>query len=155
MSGTSALRAAVAAGDLAEVERILAGDPGSVRTLIALTYQPDPAVRDVAASGLAVAARHYPRLVEEAVRRLIWAMNDESGTNAVHAPAVIARLAETEPKLLVPVLSDLLRLTADPGLRDELVTAVRRVAAQFPGEAAGTLRRGLGQCLEEGRGHDL
>jgi hypothetical protein len=153
VSSVTSLRGAVACGDLAEVERLVAGDRRAVRTLLGLSYHADPTLRDNAATGLALAARHHPGLVAEVVRRLVWAMNDESGTNAFQAPAVIRRIAEVEPRLLVPVVPDLLRLTADPGLRDELVAVVRRVAELLPGEVASAVRNGLGYCVKGGAPH--
>ena len=150
MTTAEALRVAVAQGDMAEVERLVAADRRAVRALLGLTYQADATTRDTAAAGLAVAARHHPGLVAEVLRRLVWAMNDESGTNALHAPAVIRRVAEAEPSLLVGLVPDLLRLTADPSLRDELVAAVRRVAALLPTEAAAAVRQGVGRCSKGG-----
>ena len=150
MNAAEALRVAVAQGDLAEVERLVACDRRAVRALLGLTYQADATIRDTAAAGLAAAARHHPVLVAEVLRRLVWAMNDESGTNAFHAPAVIRRVAEAEPRLLVELMPDLLRLTADPGLRDELVAAVRRVAELLPAEAAAAVRQGIGKCAKGG-----
>jgi len=153
VSATTALRAAVASGDLAEIERLVVADKRSVRALLGLTYHADPALRDTAATGLALAARHHPDLVAEVVRRLVWAMNDESGTNAVQGPAVMRRIAEVAPALLLPVVPDLLRLTSDPGLRDELVAVVRRVAELRPGEAAMAVRTGIGHCVKGGAAH--
>ena len=153
MSAQALLREAVSRGDLAEVERLVAADRRMVRALLGLTYQADTAIRDTAAAGLALAARHHPELVTEVLRRLVWAMNDESGTYALHAPAVIRRIAESEPHLLVGLVPDLLRLTADPGLRDELVEAVRRVAELLPAQAAQALRGGLAKCTTGGRTH--
>jgi hypothetical protein len=153
VSSQALLRAAVSHGDLAEVERLVADDRRMVRALLGLTYQADAAMRDTAAAGLALAARYHPELVTEVLRRLVWAMNDESGTNALHAPAVIRRIAESEPRLLVGLVPDLLRLTADPGLRDELVAAVRRVAEVLPAQAAQALRGGLAKCPTGGRSH--
>jgi hypothetical protein len=153
VSTKALLREAVSRGDLAEVERLVADDRRTVRALLGLTYQADAATRNTAADGLAIAARYHPDLVAEVLRRLVWAMNDESGTNAVNAPAVIRRIAECEPRLLVGLVPDLLRLTADPGLRDELVAAVRKVAEVLPAQAAQALRGGLAKCPAGGRTH--
>jgi hypothetical protein len=146
----AAVRDAVLRGDLDEVDRVIASDRRAMRTLVGLCYHADATVRDVAASGVARAAEHHPKLVGEVVRRLIWAMNDESGTNAATAPAVIRRIADVAPRILVPVVPELLRLTADPSLHDELVGAVRRVAEQLPGAAASAVRTGLGDCARGG-----
>jgi len=64
-----------------------------------------------------------------------------------------AYIAEVAPALLLPVLPDLLRLTSDPGLRDELVAVVRRVAELRPGEAATAVRTGIGHCVKGGAAH--
>jgi hypothetical protein len=146
-----AVRAAVARGDLGELDGIVAGDRRAVRILLGMCYEGDATVRDAAAAGLALAAKHHPALVGEVVRRLIWAMNDESGTNAVAAPSVIRKIAEVAPTLLVPVVPELLRLTADPSLRDELVAAVRRVAEQMPGATVRAVGAGLQGCAAGGR----
>jgi len=155
VSGRATLLAAVERGDIEEIERLAVSERRTIRTLLGLTYRDDPAVRELAARGLAAASRQHPVQVTEVARRLVWAMNDESGTNAPHAPEVIRRLAECAPRLLVPLLPDLLRLTGDPGLRDELVAAVRRVAEQLPGESARAVGDGLGRCVEGGKRHGV
>jgi hypothetical protein len=132
-----------------DLESLVEGDSRSVRYLVGLTYQVDPDVRDSAAHGLALASRHHPELVREVVRRLVWAMNDESGTYAASAPDVLRRIAEISPESLLPSLPDLLRLSADEGLHDRLVELCRLVAARFPGEAARSVQASLNEC---GRG---
>ncbi|MEW6338986.1 MAG: hypothetical protein ACOY3Y_14005 [Acidobacteriota bacterium] len=132
-----------------DLESLVEKDSRSVRYLVGLTYQADDEVSDAAARGLALASRHHPGLVREVVRRLVWAMNDESGTYAASAPDVLRRIAEISPEALLPSLPDLMRLTADPGLHDRLVEVSRMVAARFPREAARSVQESLAEC---GRG---
>ncbi|MGE5236522.1 MAG: hypothetical protein ACM3O7_09250 [Acidobacteriota bacterium] len=140
---------------LDELEEILVRDRRAVRILVGLTYHADGAIRSGAADGLALAARHHPKLIQEVVRRLVWAMNDESGTHAVTAPDVVVQLARTVPDLLVPFVADLLRLTGDPSLREKLVEAVRLVAAASPRGVTSTMSDGLRSCGRAGgRGSD-
>jgi hypothetical protein len=73
-------------------------------------------------------------MVQNIIRRLVWAMNDESGTNAATAPEVLQAIADEMPELLLPVLPDLVRLSADPGLREGLAAALRTVSRRCPGE---------------------
>jgi hypothetical protein len=150
VSVRAAIMEAIARRDLAMLEEVVAGDRRSLRHLVGLIYQPEPEVQRLAARGVALAASHHPVQVEEVIRRLIWAMNDESCTNAAGAPEVLRALAEECPRLLVPMIPDLLRLSADPGLHDDLVETVRRVAEQLPREAAAAVDGGLRRCQEEG-----
>ena len=137
---------AVAGGRTEALESLVAGDRRAVRYLVALTYRAEPGVRAAAARGVALAGRHYPRLVQEMARRLIWAMNDESGTNAVTAPEVLRAIADETPGLLVPLVPDILRLTSDPGLRDGLVEVARRAARDDPRAVAGRMERAITGC---------
>jgi hypothetical protein len=70
-------------------------------------------------------------------------MNDESGTNALTAPEVIQAIAAEEPELLLPLVPDLTRLTADPGLREGLAKALKTVAEKCPGEVGARLSASL------------
>ncbi len=141
----------VARGGREELEGLVAADRRAVRYLVALSYRTEPSVRETASRGIALAGRHHPRLVQEVARRLIWAMNDESGTHAVTAPEVLRAIAEEVPGLLVPLVPDILRLTGDAGLRDRLVEVARRAARDDPGTAISIMQSAMTRC-EERRG---
>ncbi len=133
-----------------ELETMVSRDRKTVRVLVGMTYDADPELRRTAARGLALAARHHPALVGEVIRRLVWAMNDESGTNAQFAPETLLAIAEERPEMLVEVLPDLMRLSADPGLRVTLVEVARLVGARCPQQAGQRMREGLRQCGQGG-----
>jgi hypothetical protein len=126
---------AIRGHDTAAIEALVAEDARVLRHLTSMTYDTDDQVRAAAAHAIARAAHHHPQQVSELVRRLVWAMNDESGTNSQTAPEVIWAIALEQPSLLVPMLPDLARLTADKELRPLLVSAVRTVAERFPSSA--------------------
>ncbi len=111
-----------------ELGTLVAREKGALRHLVALAYRPDPAVRAAAVRGVALASRHHPKLVQETLRRLVWAMNEEAGTNAAAAPEVFRAVAEERPELVLPMLGDLTRLARDPAFRDALTDVVRLVA---------------------------
>lgn len=119
--------AAARAGAVDDLEALAAADARVVRLLLGLSYDASSELRAAAAKGIARAARHRPNLVQQAMRRLIWAMNDESGTNAVTAPAVLRAVALERPDILRPLLPDLRRLSDEPELREDLSAAVRLV----------------------------
>lgn len=130
-------------GRFRAMEELVAEEPRAVRHLLGMTYHPESAKRNAAARGLALASRYHPKLVQEVVRRLVWAMNDESGTNALTAPEVIRAVAQEEPHLLLPVVPDLIRLAADPGLHDGLSAALRSVSESCPGKVGESLSKSL------------
>lgn len=138
-------------GQFQEMEELVAQDPRAVRHLLSMTYHPESQTRNVAARGLALASRYHPKLVQEVVRRLVWAMNDESGTNALTAPEVIQAIAEEKPQLLIPLVPDLTRLAADPGLYDGLSAALRTVSERCPGQVGESLSRSLRAQLKRKR----
>ena len=117
-----------------ELERLVSEEPGAVRHALGLTYQAERGIRKRAAQAVALASRRHPALVQNVIRRLVWAMNDESGTNAATAPEVLQAIADENPALLLPMLPDLVRLSADPELSDGLAAALRTVSRRYPGE---------------------
>jgi hypothetical protein len=126
------IRAAVEEARFDDLEELVIEDRGAVRHLLGLTYAADDTVAGAAAKGLAIAARHHAGLVQSTLRRLIWAMNDESATNALSAPRVFVAVAEEHPQLLLPMVPDLMRLRSDEGLRDGLERALTVVAESCP-----------------------
>ena len=116
-----------------------------MRYLVGLTYRPEPEIRANACRGVALAARYHPDLVQQVTRRLIWAMNDESGTNALTAPEVVKAIADERPEILLPLVPDLTRLSIDEGLRDTLAEVLQILADAFPGEVG----RGIQDSLNK------
>jgi hypothetical protein len=128
-----------------ELERIVSQDPGALRHLLSLMYDLDEEIRRFAAAGIALGARFHRRTVEQIIKRLVWAMNEESGTNAAHAPEVLRAIAGERPELLVPVVPDLVRLSGDITLYDELVAVLNEVADKCPGKVG----RGITDALNQ------
>ena len=131
-----------------ELEELVENEPRAIRYLLGMSYNPDPEIRETATRGVALASRYHPKLIQEAVRRLIWAMNDESGTNALSAPAVLQAIADENPELLLPMVPDLTRLAADPGLQEGIAKTLKTVAIRCPGKVGKILGRSLNECRE-------
>ena len=148
MSLKTRTHTAVLSGSDDELERLLSDDPRAVRYVLGLTYHEEPGVRRRAARAVALASRHHPALVQNVIRRLVWAMNDESGTNATTAPEILQAIADEMPELLLPMLPDLLRLLAEPELREGLGATLRTVSHRCPGE----IGRQLAESLNEKTG---
>ena len=139
----------------AELNALVARRPRALRFLLGLSYSADAEVRRCANAALARGGRSHPNLVQNIVRRLVWAMNDESGTNALTAPAVVAAIAEEDPTLLLPMLPDLIRLCGDETLRPDLARALRLVSSGCPGRVGHALQDQLNKQLERGCHRDF
>lgn len=145
MSFRADVRSAVSEGRFDDLDKLIVDDRRVVRHLVGLSYSADPETAGNAARGIGMAAVHHPGMVEAVIRRLIWAMNDESGTNALSAPAVFEAIAEANPELLLPVVPDMTRLSSDPGLRKGLRHALRMVAERCPGKVGARLTQDLNE----------
>ena len=151
MSLRDEMRELIAAGDEEALDALVAEEPRAVRYLVGLSYDPDADRRALAGRGLARASHHHETLVRRIVRQLVWAMNDESGTNAVTAPKVLVALAEEQPNLLVPMIPDLFRLSAEAELHDDLAEVLRLVSEACPGEVGAKLGQQLTRELQSGK----
>jgi hypothetical protein len=134
-----------------ELEELVEREPRAVRYLVGMSYHADPEIRKTATRGVALAARHHPKLVQDIVRRLVWAMNDESATNAVTAPEVLQAIADEKPELLLPMVPDLTRLASDPGLQEGLAGTLKTIASRCPGKVGTIFSKSLNECRERGR----
>jgi hypothetical protein len=147
MSAREQVKKAVEEHRLEDLASIAAEDPRALRHLLALAYREEPEIRAAAAGAIGAASHDHPRLVQEIARRLVWAMNDESGTHAASAPEVLRAIAEQTPELLVPLAPDLLRLAGDPVLHDPLVEVVRLLAAHDHDRTLATMTGALNACI--------
>jgi hypothetical protein len=124
------------AGDDEGLARLVAGNPRAVRHLLPRLWDEDDHVRRAAAGGLGEAAARHPDLALEVVRRLMWALNDESGTHAGRALIGLGAMGRRAPDLLAPFTSALAAMAGDQGLREELLRALGVIAAASPATVA-------------------
>jgi hypothetical protein len=120
-------------GDEVALARRMAGDPRMIRPLVARLWDGDDAVRARAARALGEAAVHHGALMRETVRRLVWALNDESATNGGPGLAALGEIGRRAPGMVGPYVRALAALVADQGLRVGVVRALTAVAASAPG----------------------
>jgi hypothetical protein len=141
---------AVRGASLEVLESLVASESRAVRYLVGITYGSDEAMCQTAARGIALASRYHPDLVQSVIRRLIWGMNDESGTHAVNAPLVLKAISEVRPELLLPMVPDLVRLSTDEGVREGITATLKTVAQAFPGQVGKQLGDELSEKIRKG-----
>jgi HEAT repeat protein len=105
---------------------------GAVRPLLGRLWDPEPVIRQRAASALGLAAAANPDFGVEIVRRLMWALNDESATNGVFGIPALGQIGRRSPQVLSPFLSALASMAWDDGLRLELLLALGAMAETAP-----------------------
>lgn len=127
-----------------EAAELAAADPRALRPLMGRLWDPDPEVRRRAAAAIGRSAAANPERGLEMVRRLMWALNDESATNGVHGIAGLGEIGHRCPRLLAPFVPALVAMAGDDGLRLELLRALGRVAEADPR----LLRRELGRLKD-------
>jgi hypothetical protein len=127
-----------------ELIGLLSGEPRALRHLLARLYDKDAAVRQSAARAIGRGAAVHRELGLEIVRRLLWALNDESATNGVYGIPALGEIGKRAPELLAPFVSHLVAAAQDDGLRVAVIQALAAVAESAPERVRphlGTLER--------------
>lgn len=132
---------------------LAATDARTLRPLMGRLWDPDRVMRQRAARVIGRAAAVDPDRGLELIRRLLWALNDESGTNGVHAIPALGEIGRRVPELLAPHLSALVAMCWDGGLRLELIEAFSAIADSAPQLLVGHLAR-LETSLDASRGDE-
>ncbi len=152
MTIRQALLQAVHKQDIDGVEAIVAKDKKAIRYLMGMIYDPNKEKLEMASLGIARAAKHHPEFVKKMLDRLLWAMDANSGTNALVVPVVLKAIANERPELLVPIVPDLGRIAAtDTSLHDGIYDTVRIVIERCPGKVGQKLAREVDKRIKKGK----
>ncbi|MCP4599464.1 MAG: hypothetical protein GY847_02825 [Proteobacteria bacterium] len=130
---------------LDDLEALVSNKPRAVRYLMGLMYESEEKVRKTAARGIAIASRYHQKIVERIISGIVSSMSKDSGTNAVTAPEILRAIADERPELLLPVSSELVRLTADTSLEQGLCDTLRTVVNRCPGKVSQSLSKVLNE----------
>lgn len=144
------INAAVLDARFDQLEDLVAKETKAVRYLMGMSYQPDNDIAKSAAKGIGLAARHHPKLIKNILRRLIWAMANESGTNSYSAPLILQAIARERPEFLLPLVPDLVRLSVDDELHDGIADTLCIVVHSCPGQLGASLTKRLNERIEKG-----
>lgn len=132
------------------VAELVVADRRALRPLMGRLWDPDHEIRQRAARAVGHAASVHSDLGLEAIRRLMWALNDESATNGVHAIPALGEIGRAAPELIAPYVSALVSMSWDSGIRLELLRALTAIARTAPLLVAEHLPR-LSRSIDESR----
>ncbi len=119
-------------GDSNGLESLAAAEPRAVRHFLGRLWDPDDEARALAARALGASAKAHPELGIEVVRRLIWALNDESAMNGVYGLAALGEIGFTAPEVMAQFIGPMASFLWDDGLRSEILRALARIAKKTP-----------------------
>jgi len=129
----------VQSADRSGLERLCVAEPRTVRYLVGRLWEADEDLRSSAACGIGAAAAAHRELGREVLRRLMWALNDEAGTNGVYGLAAIGEIGARAPDLVEDFVAPVASLAWDDGLRLEILRALARIADADPTRVAAVL----------------
>jgi hypothetical protein len=127
------IRALLQAGADAPLAELVRSNPRTVRHLVARLWDSDQTVGARAARALGEAALAHPVLVRDVIRRLMWALNDESATRGGPGLIGLGEIGRRSPDLVAPYVAALVACTDDRGLLTELLHALGAIATSAPG----------------------
>ena len=120
------------AGDEQALGALAASQPQAVRFLLGRLWDPDGEIRRRSARAIGVAAAAHREIGADLLRRLMWALNDESATNGTFGIPALAEIGFNDPKLVEPFIAPLASLSWDDGIRLEIIHALTRIAEAAP-----------------------
>lgn len=119
-------------GDERALGALAGRQPRARRTLVGRLWDPDETIRRRAARALGLAVVSNREFAADLLRRLMWAINDESATNGVYGIPAIGEIGFNDPELVAPFVAPLASLAWDTGLRLEILRALSRIAEAAP-----------------------
>jgi hypothetical protein len=135
------------------VAELATANPRALRPLVGRLWDPDREIRLRAARAVGHAATAHPDLGVEVIRRLMWALNDESGTHGVHGIPALGEIGRRAPEMLAPYIPALVSMAMDSGLRLEVLRALTAIAEPAPQLVADHLDR-LATWIDDSRPDD-
>lgn len=109
-----------------------AQEPGVLRALLGRLWETDQVLRAGAARTLGVLASRQPEKAGELVRRFLWALNDESGTNGAAVVPALEAMAQAAPDVVGPFTGALVAHLDDDGMRAGLLQVLATLQATAP-----------------------
>ena len=119
-------------GDEQNLGALAAHEPRATRFLLGRLWDSDEVLRGLAARALGVVAAARPEMGADLIRRLMWALNDESATNGFYGIPAVAEIGFNDAELVAPFIAPLASLSWDDGLRREIIRALTRIAEAAP-----------------------
>lgn len=98
-----------------QLRSVLEEKPQVMRKLMGFLYHPEIEVRDAAARGFGVVAQVFPmEKLKDLLRRMMWMLNDESGSCCWHVPYAVGEIGYNNPEAIDDFLACFSHYANDP-----------------------------------------
>ena len=114
------------------LERLATSEPRVVRHVLGRLWDPDEEIRTMSARAVGALAEAHPALGQELVRRLMWALNDESAMNGVYGLEALGEIGRRNPELFAAFAGPMAAYLWDDGLRLGILKALARIHEVAP-----------------------
>jgi|YNPBryunderm2012_1023409.scaffolds.fasta_scaffold04943_4 hypothetical protein len=119
-------------GEFAALALQAAAQPRVLRVLVGRLWDAEEVLRAGAARTLGELAARQPEKATELVRRFLWALNDESGTNGAAVVPALGAMAKAAPAVVGPFAGALAAHLEDDGMRADLLQVLATLKAAGP-----------------------
>ncbi|MFC1557079.1 DVU0298 family protein [candidate division KSB1 bacterium] len=112
------------------LEEAVKAHPKTIRLLMGFLYHQEEGLRDAAAQGFGIAARILPlEKLKDLIRRMMWMLNDESGSCSWHVPYALGEIGYNNPEAIKDFVGCLSHYADDPDeyLRTGVRSALKRI----------------------------
>ncbi|MFC1553998.1 DVU0298 family protein [candidate division KSB1 bacterium] len=97
------------------IEKELEQNPQLIRKFFGFLYDPDKAIRNSAAKVFGIAAKYMQEeSLKDLIRRMMWMLNDESGSCCWHVPYAIGEIGKEKPYIIESFIPQLEYYAKDP-----------------------------------------
>jgi hypothetical protein len=116
------------AADRDGLAHLVAKEPRAIRYLVGRLWDPRDSLRRLSAQAIGRAAASHNEIGRDLIRRLMWALNDESAMNGVYGLPALGEIGYYAPELMQPFVAPMSSYLWDEGLRLEILRALDRMA---------------------------
>ncbi len=96
-------------------KKILENPPQATRKLMGFLYHPEEEIRNAAAKGFGLSASILPmEKLKDLIRRMMWMLNDESGSCCWHVPLAIGEIGRANFNAIEGFIDQLEYYANDP-----------------------------------------
>ncbi|HAY22224.1 DVU0298 family protein [Desulfobacca acetoxidans] len=105
---------------------------GVVTTLVQMLYQPDDLLHWRATEALGFIAQAHPKRIEKIIGRLLWSLNEDSGSFGWGAAAVLGEIGRNNIKLVEEIILMLFNCLEEEFSREGMLWGLGRLGQVHP-----------------------
>jgi hypothetical protein len=126
------IRTLLEKGDYPELVRLAGQEPNAAGLLMQFLYEPQDPLHWRALEGLGHVAKGHPRQVQKIISRLLWLLNEDSGSFGWGAAAALGEIGRHEVSVVYDIIPMFCGFLEEPFSRGPMLWGIGRMAAVHP-----------------------